>query len=67
MDSRKIKSCTTFYCFVRTIRFTRSSVDFEQAYREVEIVNRSIECVLMPLNEIPFIVDGGSPSKRLIS
>ena len=40
-------------------------VDFEQAYREVEIVNRSIELCINALNEIPFIVEGGSPSKKV--
>ena len=42
-------------------------VDFEQAYREVEIVNRSVEMCINALTEIPLIVEGGTPSKRLIS
>jgi HK97 family phage portal protein len=39
--------------------------DFEQAYREVEIVNRSIEMCINALTEIPLIVEGGSPSKKI--
>ena len=40
-------------------------VDFEQAYREVEIVNRSVEMCINALTEIPLIVEGGSPSKKV--
>lgn len=39
--------------------------DFEQAYREVEIVNRSIEMCINALTELPLIVEGGSPSKKI--
>lgn len=39
--------------------------DFEQAYREVEVVNRAIELIINGLIEIPIIVEGGGPVKKV--
>jgi len=38
-------------------------VDFEQAYREIEVIHRSIEMVINALTEIPLNVTGGSAKK----
>jgi len=38
-------------------------VDYEQAYREIEVVHRSVEMVINALTEIPLIVDGGAAKK----
>ena len=35
-------------------------VDFEQAYREIEVVHRSVDMIINAMIEIPFIVDGGA-------
>ena len=40
-------------------------VDFEQAYREIEIVHRSIEMDIIAMTEVPLIVEGGTPSKKV--
>ena len=40
-------------------------VDFEQAYREIEIVHRSIEMCINAMTDVPLIVEGGSPSKKV--
>jgi HK97 family phage portal protein len=40
-------------------------VDYEQAYKEIEIINRSIEMVISGCVEIPLIVEGGSPAKKV--
>ena len=40
-------------------------VDFEQAYREIEVVHRSVEMIINACNEIPLIVEGASPSKKV--
>jgi HK97 family phage portal protein len=40
-------------------------VDFEQAYREIEIVHRSIEMAINAMTEVPLIVEGGTPSKKV--
>ena len=40
-------------------------VDFEKAYREIEIVHRSVDMVINALVEVPLIVEGGSPSKKV--
>src|SRR5210317_105660 len=40
-------------------------VDFEQAYREIEVVHRSVEMIINACNEIPFVIEGGSPSKKV--
>jgi HK97 family phage portal protein len=40
-------------------------VDFEQAYREIEVIHRSVEMVISACVDIPLIVEGGSPSKKL--
>jgi HK97 family phage portal protein len=39
--------------------------DYEQAYREVEVVNRAIELIINGLIEIPIIVEGGGPVKKV--
>jgi len=38
-------------------------VDFEQAYREIEVIHRSVEMVINALTEIPLNVTGGSAKK----
>ena len=38
-------------------------VDYEQAYREIEVVHRSVEMVINALCEIPLNVSGGSAKK----
>ena len=38
-------------------------VDFEQAYREIEVVHRSVDMIINAMIEIPFIVDGGAAKK----
>jgi HK97 family phage portal protein len=38
-------------------------VDYEQAYREIEVVHRSVEMVINALCEIPLNVTGGSAKK----
>ena len=40
-------------------------VDFEQAYREIEIVHRSVDIVNNALIEVPLVIEGGSPSKKV--
>ncbi len=40
-------------------------VDFEKAYREIEIVHRSVDIVINALIEVPLIIEGGSPSKKV--
>ncbi len=39
--------------------------DFEQAYREIEVVHRSVEMVINACVEIPLIVEGNSPAKKV--
>jgi HK97 family phage portal protein len=39
--------------------------DFEQAYREIEVVHRSVEMVINACVEIPLIVEGSSPAKKV--
>ena len=38
-------------------------VDYEQAYREIEVVHRSVEMVINACVEIPLIVQGGAAKK----
>ena len=40
-------------------------VDFEQAYREIEVVHRSVEMIINACIEMPLIVEGGSPGKKV--
>jgi HK97 family phage portal protein len=42
-----------------------SLVDYEKAYREVEVVNRSIELIINGLIEVPILVEGGGPVKKI--
>ena len=39
--------------------------DFEQAYREIEVVHRSVAMVITACVEIPLIVEGNSPAKKV--
>ena len=39
--------------------------DFEQAYREIEVVHRSVEMVINACTEIPLVVEGSSPAKKV--
>lgn len=40
-------------------------VDYEQAYREIEVIHRSVEMIINACIEIPLIVEGSSPSKKV--
>lgn len=40
-------------------------VDFEQAYREIEVVHRAVEMVVSACVEVPLIVEGNSPAKKV--
>ena len=40
-------------------------VDFEQAYREIEVIHRSVEMIINACIEIPLIVEGNSPAKKV--
>ena len=40
-------------------------VDYEQAYREIEIIHRAVEMVISACVDVPFIVEGGGPVKRV--
>ena len=40
-------------------------VDFEQAYREIEVVHRSVDMIINACIEIPMIVEGSTPAKKV--
>lgn len=40
-------------------------VDYEQAYREIEIIHRAVEMIISACVEIPLIVEGAGPAKKL--
>lgn len=40
-------------------------VDYEQAYREIEVVHRAVEMVVSACVEVPLIVEGNSPAKKV--
>lgn len=40
-------------------------VDYEQAYREIEVIHRSVEMIINACIEIPLIVEGNSPAKKV--
>ena len=40
-------------------------VDFEQAYREIEVVHRSVDMIINACIEINLVVDGQSPAKKV--
>lgn len=40
-------------------------VEYQQAYREIEIVHRAIEMIINACVEIPLIVEGSGPAKRV--
>jgi HK97 family phage portal protein len=40
-------------------------VDYEQAYREIEIIHRAIEMVISACVEVPLIIEGTGPAKKI--
>lgn len=40
-------------------------VDYEQAYRDIEIIHRAVEMIISACADIPFIVEGSGPAKKL--
>jgi HK97 family phage portal protein len=40
-------------------------VDYEQAYREVEVVNRCMELIINALIEVPILVEGNGATKKI--
>lgn len=40
-------------------------VDYEQAYREIEIIHRAIEMVISACVEVPLIIEGNGPAKKI--
>jgi HK97 family phage portal protein len=40
-------------------------VDFQQAYKEIEVVNRAVEMIVSGCVEIPLIVEGSGPAKKV--
>ena len=40
-----------------------SIVDYKTAFREIEVVHRSVEMVINALVSVPFVVDGGAAKK----
>jgi len=40
-------------------------VDYEQAYREIEIIHRAIEMVISACVDVPLLVEGSGPAKKL--
>ena len=40
-------------------------VDFEQAYREIEVVHRSVDIIINACIELNLVVDGQSPAKKV--
>jgi HK97 family phage portal protein len=42
-----------------------SIVDFEKAYRDIEVIHRSIEMIINACIEVPFIIEGSSPAKKI--
>lgn len=40
-------------------------IDYQQAYTEIEIINRAVEMVINGCNEIDLIVEGSGPAKKV--
>ena len=40
-------------------------VDFKKSYREIEIVHRSVDIIINALIEVPIVVEGGPPAKKV--
>lgn len=40
-------------------------VDYEQAYREIEVIHRSVEMIISACVEIPLLVEGSGPAKKV--
>ena len=41
----------------------KSIVDYQTAFREIEVVHRSVEMIVNALTAIPFLIDGGAAKK----
>lgn len=45
--------------------YPESIMDYQSAYRDIEIVNRAVQVVVSACAEIPLIVEGSSPAKKV--
>lgn len=52
---------------VNTSAYPESIMDFEKAYSDIEIIHRAIELIISACTEIPFIVEGSGPAKKINS
>lgn len=48
-----------------TVALPESIVDYEHAYQEIEIINRAVDMTINAFVEIPFVVEGSSPAKKV--
>lgn len=42
-----------------------SIIEYQQAYQDIEIIHRAVELIVNAFVEIPFIVEGNSPAKKV--
>lgn len=40
-------------------------IEFEQAFREIEIIHRGVEMIINACVDVPWLIDGGGPVKKL--
>lgn len=63
--SEKLNPAQPAIASANTITSPESIVEYEQAYQEIEIINRSVNMIVSACAEIPLIVEGNSPAKKI--
>jgi len=64
-DSLKLNPAQPSIASLEPYASPETIVDFEQAYREIEVVHRSVDMIINACIEIPMVVEGATPAKKV--
>lgn len=45
--------------------YPEAIIEYEQAYRDIEVIHRAIEMIVSACADIPFVIEGSGPAKKL--
>lgn len=48
-----------------SVAMPESILEYQEAYQEIELINRAVDMIINAFVEIPFIVEGSSPAKKV--
>lgn len=63
--SEKLNPAQPAIAAANSVVLPENILEYEQAYQEIEIINRSVDMIVNAFVEIPLIVEGNSPAKKV--